>query len=172
MKFRIVARWRSADVLSTSTTYDSATQALRAAQQMQRQGMLLRLEAIAEEQTKRISFYRLYALHRAESGKSPVKDSRKNRRRKKLASILLGIVASALPNGFGDFGVLGGNGGLRAGRVALAGTTPRNKRGRGIEEPGPLATTAVDYFPKASRKAASISPKAALSAASLYSSRP
>lgn len=172
MKFLIVARWPSPDVLSTSTIYESATAALRAAQQMKRQSMQLRIEVIGEEQTMGISLYKLYALSRAESGKSPIKDSRKSRRRKKLASILLGILASALPNGFGDFGVLGGNGGLRAGRVALAGTTPRNKRGRGIEEPGPLATTAADYFPNASRKAASISPKAALSAASLYSSRP
>jgi hypothetical protein len=75
----------------------------------------IEIHAFDEKGSGRTYSRRLAALAQAEKPrvKQPVR-----RARKAVASALLGMIASALPNGFGDFGVVSGVGRYRAARTA------------------------------------------------------
>lgn len=82
------------------------------------------IEMLTDEGFTKISLYRLRALYQSARNK-PIY---RRRKRNHIASILLGVLASALPNSFGDFGVLLASSGLRAGRVTLGGKPPGKAR--------------------------------------------
>lgn len=127
MKFRLVAHWPSPDILPSIEEHLTATLAIRRYRQLMRTGMssvsiFVRHEGVLV----RLSPTGLLKHSRAESA-SPA-GSRLAQIRKSVASALVAMLASALPNSFGDFGVVSTWGTLRAARGSQSGrrryTTP------------------------------------------------
>ena len=116
MQFQILVRWPSPDILPMADVFDSATKALCRYQEHTKYGLegveILAIDGTGEQ---RIPASELAALSRAELA-PPRRYIRRGR--KAIASALLGMVASALPNGFGDFGVVSGYGAVRAARIS------------------------------------------------------
>ena len=120
MAYRITYSWGSTDILPSHVLAQSAVDALRAIGRLENEGMKrLRIDALKGERAVRITVYRLMSLARAERGAMPL-HARKTKARHAIASIFLGIIASALPNSFGDFGVVAASGGLRVARITRA----------------------------------------------------
>jgi hypothetical protein len=111
MKFRIVGRWPSDDILPTILECDSAAAAISKHRALIKLGLEpVDVFAIENGMRKRVSTYRLDILSRAEKSK--------RRGSKAIAGALLSMIASALPNGFGDFGVVPTYGVLRVARIS------------------------------------------------------
>lgn len=119
MQYRILGQWPLQDILPTTVIFHSATVAIRQYKKLIKSGLARAvIQAIDENGTSRISPHKLETLSRAEW--SPSKKA-KRQIRNTFASVLLGVVVSALPNGFGDFGVVSGFGTLRAAKNARMG---------------------------------------------------
>ena len=121
MKFCISGQWPVADILPTSNEAASALAALRLYREFVRLGLSpVKAFQITEDGTwSEVSAWKLRCLAMAES----------RRARKTVASALLGMVASALPNSFGDFGTVAGLGTFRAARTSQSsGLRPRRSR--------------------------------------------
>lgn len=118
MKFRLVAHWPSADILPTIEEHGSARTASRRYRQLMRGGMSsVSIFVSLDNSMKRLSPTAL--LRRAQA--EPKSALRFVQARKTIASALLGVLASALPNSFGDFGVVPSWGMLRAARSSRSG---------------------------------------------------
>ena len=100
---------------------DSAQVAARRYRDLNRAGMAsIAIFSMADGLTLRLSPTRLAHLSRAEQRSDSQREDRRlpRRARNAIASALLGMLASALPNAFGDFGVLTDFGALRAARTS------------------------------------------------------
>jgi hypothetical protein len=118
MKFRLVTHWPSDDILPTLQDFDTALEALQRFSELKTYGM--RAVSIFEmdgSTARRISRRRLENLVRCCAKPT----GRKRRRaRKAIASTLLGLIASALPNSFGDLGVFSVSSSFRVARTTRA----------------------------------------------------
>lgn len=95
--------------------FDSAAAAISEYRRLAKSGIeRIEIHAYDSNGCTKISLHRLEKIFHAErvAPKRP-----KHRARKAIASALLGMVASALPNGFDDFGVVSGYGTVRAARI-------------------------------------------------------
>lgn len=120
MKFRLVAHWPSQDILPSIEEHLTATLAIRRYRQLMRTGMSsVSIFVKHEGGLLRLSPSGLLKRSRAEATGST--GSRLAQIRKSVASILVAMVASALPNSFGDFGVVSSWGTLRAARGSQSG---------------------------------------------------
>lgn len=120
MKFRLVAHWPSQDILPSIEEYLTAKLAIRRYRQLMRTGMSsVSIFVKHKGALVRLSPSGLLKYSRAE-GTSP-RGSRLSEIRKSLTSALVAILASALPNSFGDFGVVSSWGTLRAARGSQSG---------------------------------------------------
>jgi hypothetical protein len=122
--FRIEARWPSLDVLPETAEASSATAAITICASFLRKGCQIFAVRRTNEEGE-VSFLRVGAvlkMARKEGyrGRFPPRLRRKSQRT--LASILLAMLASALPNSFGDFATVVE---FSIGRVAIRRTIGR-----------------------------------------------
>ena len=122
MAFRLLVHWPCRDILPMTEDFDSARTAARRYRELDRAGMAsIAIFSVANGVTLRVSPTRLATLSRAEQRTSPSARMLQGVRAA-VASMLLGILASALPSDFDDFGVLETAGFSRAARMARAGS--------------------------------------------------
>jgi hypothetical protein len=127
MKFQILARWPSEDILPVTVECESALATIREQRALIRSGLdVLEVMALEDGSAVRVSNYRLNKLSLVERSKEAKRSTRNV-----IAGALLGMVASALPNGFGDFGVVPGFVMLRMARVSRIGAR-RKPLGRSV----------------------------------------
>ncbi|CAN5901115.1 hypothetical protein BH11PSE3_BH11PSE3_25600 [soil metagenome] len=128
MMIRLVAHWPSDDILPALEDFTSARAAVQRYRQLMRAGMSsVSIFAVNHGIMSRLSPTRLKKLSEAEPRLPRLVLTSA---RKTIASALLGICASALPNAFGDFGVVSHGEMLRAARSSrLSGprTAPDNR---------------------------------------------
>ncbi len=119
MKFRLLVHWPSDDILPITEDFASAQAAARRYRELERAGMAsITIFSMADGTTLRVSPTRLAVLSRSEQRAG---NGLPRRARAAIASALLGMLASALPNAFGDFGVLATADSLRAARTTRSG---------------------------------------------------
>lgn len=148
MKFRLVAHWPTDDIFPAVEEFDSAGLAIRRYGQFVRFGMsTVGIFLIESGQRSRISPTKLKKLYLVERHSSP---RRSRRMRNTIVSAVLGVIASALPSAFGDFGVVSHLGTLRAAR-----TTRASPRRRGSNAPTDSTTL---LYAAASSSILSLSP--------------
>lgn len=126
MKYRIVAHWPSEDILPLIEEFETARTAARRYRQLARSSMhAVAIFSIEAGEVRRIAPTRLEKLSLAEPRE---RQSSWRRTRNTIASAMLGMLASALPNSFGDFGVLSSLGTLRAARSSQRGGRDHHRR--------------------------------------------
>jgi len=104
MRFRLIVRWPSNYNLPTTYHFDSARAALEKHRILMKAGAyLVVILSVHSGETVRLAASQLAKTARLESQVVKVLS---RRARGTMASMLLGLLASALPNGFGDFGVV------------------------------------------------------------------
>ena len=114
MKFQILARWPCEDILPVTVECGSALATIKEQRALIRSGLdVLEIVALENGNAVRVSNYLLNRLSLAERSKEAKRSTRNV-----IAGALLGMIASALPNGFGDFGVVPGFGMLRLARIS------------------------------------------------------
>lgn len=114
MRYRLVIHSRSDKLLPMAEDFDSAAAAARRRRELRGPRIsAVSIYAIDGGLLARLSPARLMALAQVER-----KRQAPRRLRKAIASALLGMMASALPNAFGDFGVVSASGTARATRRA------------------------------------------------------
>ena len=116
MKFRLIPHWSSDDILPSVEEFDSSRQAARRYRELTRIGAnAVSVFVVEDGISSRISPTRLRRLALEEDNKL----GRLTRSaRRAVASAVLGMIASALPSAFGDFGLLSSSATMRVARVA------------------------------------------------------
>jgi len=148
MKFRLVAHWPTEDIFPVVEEFNSAKLAIRRYRQLVRFGMsTVGIFLVKKNEHSRISPTMLKKLSLAER---PTVQPRARRMQNTIISAVLGMIASALPSAFGDFGVVSHLGTLRAARTSRA-----NPRRRGSNS---LTDAAVQMYVAASSYATGLSP--------------
>lgn len=118
MRYRLVIHFRSNDALPESEDFDTARAAARRRRELRGQRVAaVSIYAIDRGHLSRLSPAGLAVLARAERQQSPGR-----RLRKAVAGALLGMLASALPSAFGDFGVVSASGMARSARSSQRAT--------------------------------------------------
>lgn len=131
MKFRLVAHWPTDDIFPAIEEFDSARLAVRRYGQFVRLGMsTVGIFLIECGGRSRISPTKLKKLSLVERRSAP-RPSR--RMRNTIISAVLGMIASALPSAFGDFGLVAHLGTLRAARTSRA--SPRRRGSNASVDP-------------------------------------
>jgi hypothetical protein len=119
MHFRIFVPWPSDDILPMTIVFDTAAAALSEYRRLVNSGLsCVEVHASDQKGSSRITARKLVALAGAEA--LPPRP-RKRRLPRAIVGALLGMVATALPNSFGEnFGPASGYGPLRAARTSRA----------------------------------------------------
>lgn len=134
MRFRLIAHWPSKDMLPESEEHTTAHAANRRYRLLRRTGA----SSVSIFEVRGASLIRVYPTRLERYARAELRGTRRGRppMRNTIASALLSMLASALPNSFGDFGVVSGWGVWRASkniagaRTAVAGGQRRTAHSR------------------------------------------
>jgi len=119
MNFRIFVPWPSDDILPMTVVFDTAAAALREYRRLVNSGLsCVEVHVSDQKGSSRITARKLVALAGAEA--MPARP-RKRRLPRAIVGAVLGMMATALPNSFGEnFGPASGYGSWRAARTSRA----------------------------------------------------